>query len=50
VVVITGIAWKFLKMKNLEVTIDLDEYFIENPGKIIGIFLEMLTPNAYTFT
>jgi hypothetical protein len=45
-VVTTGTAWKFLKMKDLEVVIDFDEYFIENPGKIIGIFLEMLTQNA----
>jgi len=41
-VVTTGTAWKFLKMEDLVVTIDLDEYFIEDPGKIIGIFLAMV--------
>lgn len=45
-VVTTGTAWKFLKMKGLEVVIDLDEYLIENPDKIVGILLEMLTQNA----
>ncbi len=45
-VVTTGTAWKFLKMEGLDVFIDLDEYLIENPDKIIGILLEMLTQNA----
>ncbi|BAP55869.1 hypothetical protein THII_1572 [Thioploca ingrica] len=45
-VVTTGTAWKFLEMKGLEVVIDLDEYLIENPDKIVGILLEMLTQNA----
>jgi len=41
-VVTTGTVWKFLKMDNLNVFIDLDEYSIEHPDKIIGILLEML--------
>ena len=45
-IVTTGTAWKFLKMNNLEVVIDLDEYLIENPGRILGILLEMLAQNA----
>lgn len=45
-VVTTGTAWKFLKMENLNVCIDLDEYLIENPGRIIGILLEMEAQNA----
>lgn len=45
-VVTTGTAWKFLKMEELEVLIDLDEYLIENPNKIVSIFLEMLSQNA----
>jgi len=45
-VVTTGTAWKFITMEGLDVVIDLDEYAIENPGKIIGILLEMLTQNA----
>ena len=38
-VVTTGTAWKFLKMVGLDVVIDLDEYAIDNPDKIIGIFI-----------
>jgi len=45
-VVTTGTAWKFIKMEGLDVLIDLDEYLIENPDKIIGILLEMLSQNA----
>ncbi len=45
-VVTTGTAWKFLKMVGLDVVIDLDEYAIDNPDKIIGILLAMLTQNA----
>jgi hypothetical protein len=45
-VVTTGTAWKFLKMKEWQVFIDLDEYSIENPGKIIGILLNMAAPPA----
>jgi hypothetical protein len=41
-VVTTGTVWKFLKMENMNVFIDLDEYSIEHPEKIIGILLEML--------
>ena len=41
-VVTTGTVWKFLKMENMNVFIDLDEYSIEHPDKIIGILLEML--------
>ena len=45
-VVTRGTAWKFLKMVGLDVVIDLDEYAIDNPDKIIGILLAMLTQNA----
>jgi len=45
-VVTTGTAWKFLKMEGLEVVIDLDEYAIDYPNKIIGILLAMLTQRA----
>jgi len=41
-VVTTGTVWKFLKMENMNVFIDLDEYSIEHPDKIIGILLELL--------
>ncbi len=45
-VVTTGTAWKFLKMDGIDVVIDLDEYPIDNPGKIMGILLAMLAQNA----
>ncbi len=45
-VVTTGTAWKFMKMEGLDVLIDLDEYLIENPDKIIGILLSMLSQDA----
>lgn len=44
--VTTGTAWRFMKMQGLDVLIDLDEYPIEHPGKIIGILLEMVQQNA----
>ncbi len=45
-VVTTGTAWKFLKMEKLEVVIDLDEYSIEQPEKILGILLAMVGQEA----
>jgi len=45
-VVTTGTAWKFLKMEGLDVVIDLDEYIIDNPNKIIGILLAMMAQSA----
>jgi len=45
-VVTTGTAWKFLKMEKLEVSIDLDEYSIEQPEKILGILLAMVKQDA----
>ncbi len=44
--VTTGTAWKFIKMTDFNVVIDLDEYTIENPATIIGILVEMLHQNA----
>jgi hypothetical protein len=45
-VVTTGTTWKFLKMDESDVYIDLDEYSIENPNKIIGILMEMISQKA----
>ncbi|PZO45161.1 MAG: hypothetical protein DCF19_01325 [Pseudanabaena frigida] len=47
-VVTTGTAWKFLTIDRNDVYIDLDEYSIENPSKIIGILLEMVSQNVGT--
>jgi hypothetical protein len=35
--VTTGSAWKFLRLRGSEVTIDLVEYYIDNVAKILGI-------------
>ena len=43
-VVTTGTAWKFMRMENDETVIDLDEYSIDSPRKILGILLEMAAP------
>ena len=40
-VVTTGTAWKFLMLQDEVAYIDLDEYGIGEPGKIIGILTEM---------
>jgi hypothetical protein len=45
-VVTTGTAWKFLKMEKSEISIDLDEYPIEQSGKILGILLAMVRQDA----
>ena len=45
-IVTTGTAWKFLKMEELNVYIDLDEYLIEYPEKIIGVILAMALQKA----
>lgn len=44
--VTTGTAWKFLKLMNEAVYIDLKEYYIENPRKIIGIMSAMISQEA----
>ncbi len=38
----TGAAWKFLRLENQTLTIDLMEYYIHDPGKILGVLLSML--------
>jgi hypothetical protein len=45
-VVTTGTTWKFLKMRDMNVYIDLDDYPIETPDKILGILLAMVSQNA----
>jgi len=42
-VVTTGNIWKFLQLEAHMVYIDLKEYHIENPGKILGILSSMVT-------
>ncbi len=40
--VTTGHAWKFLKLKEDTAYIDIEDYYIKNPKKIIGIFRYMI--------
>ena len=35
--VTTGHAWKFLKLESDTAYIDIEDYYIKNPGKILGI-------------
>jgi hypothetical protein len=41
-VVTTGHAWKFLKLAENIVYIDLEDYYIKNPQKILGILTYMI--------
>ena len=41
-VVTTGNTWKFLKYENNTAYIDLPEYHIANPEKIVGILVQMV--------
>ncbi|CAK0769144.1 conserved hypothetical protein [Gammaproteobacteria bacterium] len=45
-VITTGSNWRFLKYKDKTAFIDLDEYPIENVGRIIGILLQMINQSA----
>ena len=40
--VTTGHAWKFLQYKENTVFIDIEDYYIKNPKKIVGIFNHMI--------
>jgi len=36
-VVTTGSLWKFMQLEEQTISIDINEYFVGNPGKILGI-------------
>jgi hypothetical protein len=40
--VTTGHAWKFLKLENDTAYIDIEDYYIKNPEKIVGILISMI--------
>lgn len=40
--VTTGHAWKFLKLENTTVYVDIEDYFIKQPKKIMGILTFMV--------
>ncbi|MDM8526384.1 hypothetical protein QUF80_23650 [Desulfococcaceae bacterium HSG8] len=44
--VTTGTGWIFLKLAGAQVSVDLKEYSIDQPGKIIGILSSMLRQEA----
>lgn len=41
-IITTGTEWKFLRLRGTDATIDADEYFLNQPEKIVGIILSML--------
>jgi hypothetical protein len=41
-VVTTGSAWKFLKLQQVVVTLDVKEYYIDNPAKVLGILTHIV--------
>jgi hypothetical protein len=46
--VTTGEVWKFLKLKNQTISIDLSEYFLNDINKILGILAHSIkTMNSY---
>jgi hypothetical protein len=42
-VITIGRLWKFLKLEGQTISLDLSEYFIGNPGKILGILCDIAT-------
>ncbi|OQY56048.1 MAG: hypothetical protein B6245_18910 [Desulfobacteraceae bacterium 4572_88] len=45
-VVTSGNIWKFLKLEGNKIYIDLDDYYIKEVSKIIGILCSMIEQNA----
>ena len=45
-VVTSGTNWKFLKLQEQLISIDLDEYYLSNIGKILGILINCITENS----
>lgn len=41
-VVTTGSAWKFLRLDGTNLTLDLEEYFIAELGRIMGILAHII--------
>jgi len=44
-VVTTGSLWKFMQLEGKTITIDLEEYFIGNLSKIVGILVGLIKEN-----
>ena len=43
-VISTGSAWKFLQLEGTALTIDIPEYYIDNPEKVMGILRQIVEP------
>lgn len=41
-IVTSGTEWKFLRLRGTDAMIDTDDYFLNQPEKIVGIILSML--------
>lgn len=41
-VITTGSAWKFLRLQQATLTLDVKEYYIDNAGKILGILTQII--------
>ena len=41
-VITTGSLWKFMQLEDQTITIDLNEYFLGNVGKIVGILKSLI--------
>ena len=41
-VITTGSLWKFMQLEDQTITIDLNEYFLGNVGKIVGILRSLI--------
>lgn len=41
-VITTGSAWKFLRLQQDVLTLDVKEYYIDNAGKILGVLTDMV--------
>jgi hypothetical protein len=46
--VTTGNSWKFLKLEDKAVFVDMDDYYINDPGKSMGILLRMVEDKDHT--
>jgi hypothetical protein len=44
--VTTGSIWTFLRLTEMTLTIDLEEYMLARPGRILGVLLAMATGSA----
>lgn len=42
-VITTGEIWKFIRLQDQELCVDLDNYYIDQIGKILGIFAQAIS-------